>query len=218
MNEIVQILLLFTLFSIIHSVLAANNVKKFFRNKFPGKFAYYRLFYTASQIILFLIIWINLPRISTTLWRLDGALYYVFRFIQITGIFAVVWSVRDFSTSEFLGLAQVKRFRKNNDVPSMDENYQLNTGGMYAVTRHPLYLFTLIIIAFEPYMTLFKLLLLLWLAVYFYIGSKFEENRLIKMHGKNYLDYKKNVSSFIPVKYFSKLLIRFLSGKEEIRS
>ncbi len=218
MNEIIRILLLLTLFSIVHSVLAANKVKHFFRKRFPEKFAYYRLFYTVSQTILFLIIWINLPGTGTTLWRFEGTVYYVFRLIQLAGLVAIAWSVRDFSTSEFLGWAQAKRFLNHHEIPVTDEHYKLNTGGMYAITRHPLYLFTLIVVAFEPHMTGFKMIFLLWLAAYFYIGSKFEENRLITMHGKKYLDYRKKVSSFIPVKYIRKQLKQLFSEQEEITS
>jgi protein-S-isoprenylcysteine O-methyltransferase Ste14 len=41
--------------------------------------------------------------------------------------------------------------------------------------------------------------------VYFYIGSVYEERKLIKIFGNDYLEYQKMVSRIFPVKLITRL-------------
>jgi protein-S-isoprenylcysteine O-methyltransferase Ste14 len=69
-----------------------------------------------------------------------------------------------------------------------------------------LYLFTITLFLFEPVMTLFKLLFVIWLIIYFYIGSFYEERRLTSELGERYISYQKNVSRIFPAKWLKGLL------------
>ena len=66
----------------------------------------------------------------------------------------------------------------------------------------------ILLFLFEPVMTVFKFLLSSWIVIYFYVGSIFEERRLIHEFGQSYKSYQQNVSRIIPFKWLLKILAR----------
>ncbi len=65
--------------------------------------------------------------------------------------------------------------------------------------RHPLYSAGLLFIWLTPIMTTSSLALTLGLTAYIYIGSIFEERRLVARFGQAYLDYRRAVPRLIPM-------------------
>jgi protein-S-isoprenylcysteine O-methyltransferase Ste14 len=80
-----------------------------------------------------------------------------------------------------------------------DENLTLKIEGPYKVVRHPLYLFTIIFLTLRPTMDLFYLIFLIFLIAYFYIGSFYEENKLVSVFGDQYRIYQKTVPRLFPI-------------------
>ena len=206
MNTVIIIISAFTGFAVLHSFFSLNSVKDWFRRQWPSFFAFYRLTFNVLQTLIFLIMFLLLPRPQETIWHLEGWHMILMRMLQLFSFGGLVFTLRDFSSSEFTGLAAVRRFLKVNHRPEADEHYTLNTSGMYAVSRHPLYLFTVLLVLFEPHMTLFKALFLGWLILYFYIGSYFEERRLVKRFGNRYIRYRHRVSRILPFKWLRRCL------------
>ncbi len=204
MNRIITIILIFLFYSILHSLFAGTRIKGWFRKKFPEYFGLYRITFNILQTTLFIISWYFVPKPSEMLWQIEGVGEYLFRLVQLLAVGGILLTLRDFNTLEFLGIAQVKRYLTGEKTAVTDERYSLNTSGMYAVSRHPLYLFSIMIFLLEPAMTLYKFLILLWLILYFYIGSIFEERRLLTEFGSRYADYKNHISRIVPVKWIYK--------------
>ena len=204
-KDIVIISFLFGVYALQHSLFSTLTLKNLVRSRFPNLFSFYRLAFNILQFSLFILLWIYIPKPNDIIWQLDGWLLVLARTSQLLAIAGLVAALFQFNKNEFLGLAQVRRYFKNHQAAERDENYQLSTHGPYAFSRHPIYLFTILVVLFEPTMTLFKLLLLIWLAGYFYIGSFFEERRLVREFGPVYLSYQKEVSRIIPFKWLAGL-------------
>ncbi|MGF1504325.1 MAG: methyltransferase family protein, partial [Anaerolineae bacterium] len=92
-----------------------------------------------------------------------------------------------FDLFRFIGIAQALAFLEGKELPLLSE--PLNTGGVYRIVRHPLYFFSLLIIWPNPTMTTTLLAFNLAATLYFFIGSRVEEQRLLAMHGEDYAKY-----------------------------
>ncbi len=187
-------------FSLIHSIGSTDTVKEKVRRYWPRFFAWYRLAYNLVSLFL-LVLWYFLPKPQGYLYQLASPFSLVFYAVQLACVIGFLLALSDFSGGEFLGVRQVIRFLKERKVPQRDENYDLNTGGMYRICRHPLYFFSIGFFLFIPEMSVSSALITLWLIFYFYIGSVFEEKRLIKIFGKEYMEYRRSVSRIFPWKW-----------------
>lgn len=100
---------------------------------------------------------------------------------------------------EFLGVSQIIRYSNHEyDVNDLDERQTLITNGLYKYTRHPVYFFAILFLVFRPSMDLFYMIFLLCMIAYFFIGSYYEENKLIRNFGDKYLNYQKSVPRIVP--------------------
>jgi protein-S-isoprenylcysteine O-methyltransferase Ste14 len=74
----------------------------------------------------------------------------------------------------------------------------LQTGGVYQLVRHPLYLFSLMVIWPLPAMTEAMLGFNIAATIYFTFGSLLEERRLVAIFGQDYITYQQRVPWLIP--------------------
>jgi protein-S-isoprenylcysteine O-methyltransferase Ste14 len=98
---------------------------------------------------------------------------------------------------QFSGLAQALAYIENKPLPLPDE--LLQTGGVYAFVRHPLYLFSLMIIWALPVMTEGLLIFNLGTTLYFIFGSLLEEKRMLRIFGDEYRAYQQRVPWLVPL-------------------
>jgi len=103
---------------------------------------------------------------------------------------------------EFLGLDQIKRFIEKRYNTELDEEFTLRIEGPYRYSRHPIYFFSITFLLFRPVMDLFYLTFFICIVAYFYIGSYYEEKKLVRQFGEVYENYKKEVPRILPVKFF----------------
>jgi len=201
--DITITILLLSFFCIIHSILASNKVKKVFQNKFGNLIAYYRIGYNVISVIMLITIYPYLPQINFTLYDLPNPYDLIILFMQLLSLFGIVWSARYFSAGEFIGLSQIKRLRSGNHNPEdLDEYSTFRIEGPYKYSRHPVYFFSILFLVMRPVMGLTYFIIVVIFVVYFYIGSVFEEKRLVEKFGAVYIDYQKTVPRIIPMKVF----------------
>ncbi|MCB9209554.1 MAG: isoprenylcysteine carboxylmethyltransferase family protein [Ignavibacteriales bacterium] len=192
--------ILFSLFALSHSILAAFDVKKRITEKIGSKIAFYRLFFNISSIIFFIAAYYLSPKPNVIIYDLQFPYDLVIFSIQLLGIIGFFWAGSYINLKEFLGITQIKRYYQGNyKVDNLDEYHELVVNGPFKFSRHPIYFFSIIVLGFRSSMDLFYLVFFLCMLAYFYIGSVYEEKSLEKRYGKSYLDYKISVPRLIPI-------------------
>ena len=159
--------------------------------------AYHRLLFTlysAAAAAAALLYVRSLPDIP--LFRLDGWGRLLFHGVQILGACLLLWTPWDLM--EFVGLRQWERRRKG-ERKAADRNERLFTGKAYGLVRHPLYLGCSLLLAFQPSQTQNSAATTAAVIAYFYIGTFFEERRLVRAFGEEYRAYQRRVPRFLPL-------------------
>jgi protein-S-isoprenylcysteine O-methyltransferase Ste14 len=190
------ILLIGAIYGILHSALASHRVKDLAARMFGGIFPrHYRLFFTLiagiSTIAYFGAVLLFPDR---ALDRIQPPWRYLTLIIQLIAGVCFIAALFQNSLLGFSGLASLVK----KDV-SREE--RLTTGGFYRYTRHPLYLFALIMLWLLPVVTWNILALAIGITVYTLIGSLLEERRLAQQFGQEYAEYKKRTPWLIPIQF-----------------
>ncbi|MEW6703063.1 MAG: isoprenylcysteine carboxylmethyltransferase family protein [Bacteroidota bacterium] len=221
--DVLEIILLFSLFAFSHTLLASRKIKKeiasgiFHRSENSGKLlekktgskiAFYRLFYNFSSLIIFIAFYSIAPRPDVIVYDLRFPFDIITFALQILSLTGIIWAARSFDLKEFLGIAQIKRYMRGEyNVDDLDENSKLKVDGAYKLVRHPLYLFFILFLGLRPTMNLFYLTTFVCIVVYFYVGSIYEEKKLVERFGDEYREYQKRVPRLFPLKIGNKKII-----------
>lgn len=184
----------FTIYAILHSLLASLWAKSKARTSFGvTSDRYYRFAFNLIGTLTFipvLVVPAYLP--GETLYRVNWPWLAVTTLLQLSGAAIILLGLLQTDVWHFLGLRQL-----TNNSPSTVN--QLIIGGLYRYMRHPLYTGGLLLIWFLPGMTTSLLAFNLAATSYLYVGSLFEERRLIIEFGDAYRDYQKRVRRFVPL-------------------
>jgi len=199
--EIIYSVFLYSLFGALHTVLASEKIKKKLLVWVDDKIAFYRLVYNIISVFAIYLIWNLLPDMPDVIYDLPYPYDFVVFILQITGLTAILWSGKYFCIKEFLGISQIERWIAGiYDKNQLDENSVLRTDGPFRFSRHPVYFFFIILLVARPYMDLQYLIFTICTVIYFYIGTYFEEKKLLNKFGNDYLDYSSKVARIIPYK------------------
>ncbi len=185
--------LYFIIYAVVHSLLAARPVKNWLHRRFgAGLERWYRLAYNIFAGVTFLPLLVLLPFLP------DRLLYVVpapWRWLMMGGQFlalvALGLSLLQTDVWFFLGLAQLTASQ-----PARPGGLEVK--GFYAWVRHPLYLFSLIFLWLTPAMTVNVLVVYILFSLYFYIGTFYEERRLLAEFGPAYVEYQRQVPRLLP--------------------
>ncbi len=192
--------LYFLLFALIHSFTASKSVKFAVALSFPGFMPWYRLAYNALSLITLYIFYTNAPKNGFTLYDLPTPVDLIFASIQFGSVIGLSWTFKSISGKEFIGISQALRGIRNNYKPleDLDEKYSLRIEGPYKFSRHPIYLFSITFLLFRPQMHLDYLIMTILFIAYFYIGSIFEEKKLVEQFGEEYIRYQHTTGRILP--------------------
>jgi len=186
--------LLWVGFGVVHSVLASTSAKRILHPLF-GR--YYRLSYN-----LFSALHIGLILLAGREWLGDNSAHLnLASQLDITivacrwvGIGIILAALTQYDLGLFGGLTQLRRgSNSSNDEES------LHVTGLHRYVRHPLYL--------GAYCYLwggaadeFGLQTALWGSLYLFVGTWFEERKLISMYGRYYVEYREKVPAILPIR------------------
>ena len=200
--DVIIIVILFAVFGYTHSLLASEKIKIRFKKIFGDLIAFYRLLYNLLAVVSLYIIYLILPKPHIKIYDLQYPFDLVILIPQFLSLAGIIWAFKYICFKEFIGLDQINRFIEKNYTTELDEDFTLRIEGPYRYSRHPVYFFSVTFLLFRPTMDLFYLTFLLCTVVYFYIGSYFEEKKLVRQFGELYEDYRKEVPRIIPYKLF----------------
>ncbi len=192
--------LIFILFAVIHTVAASVWFKKRVLLQNVRLKVWYRTLYNLVSIAI-IAAWLFALPSDTLLYRHEGILFFIFSGLLILFGWLFLMSVFAQHGLTFLGLQQLADYFRNDAEPQFldePERGQLVTDGLYKYMRHPMYTFAILTLASSPIMTANLLYSIGIFALYFWIGSYFEEKNLIKRFGEDYIEYQKRVPRFIP--------------------
>ena len=185
------ILLAGVLYGAIHSAFASDIIKKWLTNQFCLDNAEFRFVY-ALQSFFFTLVYVLLIFFlpDARLYTIPAPWVYLTTLIEVAALIGGVVSLVQKGLLSFLGLSAFTK--KGSRV------YPLKTDGIYRFLRHPLYMFSLLVIWLLPLMSWNILAFNIGATLYMFIGSLLEERKLIREYGEAYLEYKKRVPAFWP--------------------
>jgi len=172
---------------ILHSILAIRQLKHYAHSKgiSPQK---YRLFYNIFSLISLVPVLIISNNISAVYAISPNSILKLVGLILAGyGVVLAKLAFKPYDTKAFLGLA-----------PHKQESFK--TEGLLKYVRHPIYSASIVILIgyflFDPrWNTLLNVIMLI---IYFVVGGYFEERKLIREFGEQYIEYKKKTPMLIP--------------------
>ena len=184
----VVLLLLWSLYFILHSLLAAEPVKHWLQRVSGVSAQAYRIIYNLFNLFgLVALLWMHNQTASALLFPGNLATAITGVLITMAGLVLMIRSASEYHLPSFLG------FKKETHMP-------LQVKGLHKYMRHPLYSGTLLFwigvcIAF-PFFK--NWLLLVLMIIYLFIGMWLEEKKLVHVFGDEYRNYMKQVKRLIP--------------------
>lgn len=185
-------------FAVIHSLTAMPRWKIFIARR-VGQRNYeglYRLVYNLFSAVLILPITAYVFLGGDVLISIPPRLHTVMAILQGLGLLGGAIALLQIDMWRFAGIRQALAWLRGNHLPLPEE--ALKTNGMFGIVRHPLYLFALIILWTTFPLTDRLFVYNLMASVYFVIGARFEEQRMLREYGQRYRAYRNRVPAFVP--------------------
>jgi protein-S-isoprenylcysteine O-methyltransferase Ste14 len=203
-SHLLLLLALWSIYALLHSLLASLPAKRYIAAHHPQLMPYYRLGFNAVAVLLLLpplyLTWLWRGPI---LWQWGGPLFWVANGLALLAVAGFFWTLRYYSGAEFLGLSQARSGEKQ---VADQEHFSLSP--LHRYVRHPWYALGLVILWTRDMDVMF-LTTAVVITLYFVIGSRLEERKLLSYHGEVYREYCRRVPGLVPLPW------RYLSKKEE---
>ena len=203
MLNVLLIFITLLAFGVIHSLLASH-AAKLFAQRLLGRnvaTATYRLVFNVlafATVLPALALVFRLP--DRELYRFPVPWDSIALGLQALAALGLVYSVYQMDVWFFLGLRQL------GEPPQLGVRYSIDststprlvTNGLHRFVRHPLYTTSLIALYLTSPMSLNWLAFAVSCNVYFFVGSTFEERKLVREFGTSYRLYQQRVPRLLP--------------------
>ena len=181
------------IWGVVHTLLASLGAKDWFRKLLGGNrgMSFYRFGYNVFAAISFLpILWLLAVLPDKNLYSIPAP--WIYLFLAGQGFAGVILFIGVMQTDalSFVGLRQL--------IEREERSSKLVTNGLYGYVRHPLYSAGLLFIWLTPVMSVNLLILFTSLTVYIVMGAFFEERKLSREFGQEYIDYRSVTPMLIP--------------------
>ncbi|MDP2132912.1 MAG: hypothetical protein Q8J99_04810 [Sulfuritalea sp.] len=190
----VPLILGWCVYALLHSLLAALAVKAAVARRWPGFAPWYRLSYNAFAGVAALpLVWLIYAVPGDSVWAWRGPWAWLANGLALAALAGFMASSRGYDMDEFLGLRQL---RAGAHEPVDRESFSVSP--IHRFVRHPWYSFGLLIVWTRD-MNEAMLVSAIAITVYFVIGSRYEERKLIAVHGDTYRRYRERVPALVPL-------------------
>lgn len=181
-------------YAALHSLLAALPVKAWATRRWPGFAPWYRLAYNLfAAIALLPLLWAIYAMPGAPLWRWAGPWAWLANGLALAALAGFWLSTRGYDMDEFLGLKPLREQRR--DAVEHDGLY---LSPIHRHVRHPWYSFALLLIWTRDMNAPF-LLSAIAMTLYFIIGARLEERKLVAHFGDAYRAYCRRVPGLVPL-------------------
>lgn len=179
---------------VIHSLLASIAIKQHVATRWPNLMPAYRLMFNLVAVLLLALpLGLTFTWSGPWLWQWRGIGLWISLAISLLAVAGFIWSLKYYDMREFLGLRQL-----DGHITSVDDQERFHLSPLHRWVRHPWYFFALLLIWIRD-MNAAMLLSAIMMTLYFYIGSRFEERKLIRYHGEQYSRYRAAVPGLVPL-------------------
>lgn len=181
------------LFFISHSLLASVYIKERVARYFPKLVRFYRFFYNVLALLIFvpLILYMK-DHTGLVLWQWHPPIKSFLDILALCAFAGIGLTLIGFNIQEFLGLRQLRT--KSKDVY---EQGGMHISVVHRYIRHPWY-FLILVILWTRDIGVAQLVTYILFTLYFIIGSRLEERKLLMYYGEAYAQYMKKVPGIIP--------------------
>lgn len=189
-NHIILVLL-WLLFGMLHSVLAANGWKRLMQHWLGTRFKYYHFAYSVFAALTFTgILVFQFTMHSRLLYLAPSWVKLLLCLPALAGLLIMLVVIKKY----FFSLSGISVFYKEQPPVALEQ------GGLHRYVRHPLYFGTLLFIwslfLLFPYLN--NLLACIVITLYTVFGARLEEKKLVAQFGEQYRRYKQHVPMIIP--------------------
>jgi protein-S-isoprenylcysteine O-methyltransferase Ste14 len=199
--RLAEIALAWCAYFALHSLLAATSTKTWVNDRWPHLMPGYRAAYNVFSVVALLpVLWLVYSTAGDWLWRWTGALAWVATGLSLAALLGFFVSTRFYDMGEFLGLSQLKQH-------AGDDRQTCTLSVFHRFVRHPWYCFGLVLVWTRD-MNAPLLVSAAVITLYFIVGSRLEERKLIAQYGKRYQDYIARVPGLMPLPW------KYLTAKE----
>lgn len=175
----------------IHSLLAADEVKRLLLERMPSLKRSYRFMYTVIAIVTLIPILLWYAQLDETLLIGSKFLQFLGASCVVVGMILLLLAFKSYNLKIFMGL---------DFTEESDSKEPLVVTGMYHYVRHPLY-FALIVLflGFAMLVPDARTFVLVGaMLIYIAVGSTLEERKLTQRYGDAYRDYCRKTKRWIP--------------------
>jgi len=181
------------LYFVIHSLLASLTVKTWVDHRWPSFTKAYRVTYNLVAVLLLIpVLTLSREMDQRVLWYWTGGWKVVATSLKGLAILGFLWTFKNYVLLEFMGFRQLKE-----RVKGVLNQEHFKVSPLHRFVRHPWY-FLILVILWAGDLNASGLLLNISVTLYFIIGSRLEENKLVQYHGDLYQNYKKAVPALLP--------------------
>ena len=201
-----------TLYGILHSLLASHTCKNAVSNRFPAALRIYRLTYNLLAILLLIPpLWLLFSYPGDLLWRWPTALRWLADIAALSAVAGLICSAKLYDSHEFLGLRQLSQ-----TTLAIDDQAPMSLSVAHRFVRHPWYFLGLVIV-WTREMNAALLLTAVTLTLYLFVGSRQEEKKLVACYGEQYRQYQASVPGLVPRpwRYLSRQQAEEILGMEK---
>ena len=185
------LILSIALWGFVHSFIASFGFKDFLRRMLgDGFMKLYRLLYNTFAVVSIApVLYLAAVLPDRDLYNIPAPWNALMLAGQGISALLLLVAVLQTDVLSFVGLRQLFEEERTG---------RLVTAGLYRIVRHPLYTFSLLVLWLSPKVSLNSFILYLSLTVYILIGISFEERKLLREFGEDYVRYKTVTPMLIP--------------------
>ena len=194
LHTLVPLGIVFVVYFVMHSLLASLWFKRWVHHRWPQLMHAYRLTYNFLAILLLIpLLWFMQQNPGPLVWQWMGWLAWLMKGLTVAAILGFIWSLKSYDNRVFLGVTQWRNRHTETEDPE-----RLHISTLHRFVRHPWYFFFIVILWTQD-LHLAQLVVYSLITVYFVIGSRMEERKLIAHYGEAYREYTRQVPGLIPL-------------------
>jgi len=179
---------------VLHSLLASLGLKQAVARYRPGLMPAYRLSFNVIAIALAIPpLWYIHAHPGPLYWEWQGTWWWLAQGAGLSALIGFLTTLRGYDLREFVGLRQ---WRAADTRPEDQESFHLSA--LHRFVRHPWYFLALVIVWTRD-LSAGWLVTATMITLYFIVGSRLEERKLIRYHGRTYVEYRARVPGLLPL-------------------